>query len=61
MLEQQKERKMSNQRRSTTAMADSLGLLLRDLDRYPMPNYDEQVELAKRVAKGDDEAGCGRR
>ena len=37
-------------------MADSLGLLLRDLDRYPMPNYDEQVELAKRVAAGDDEA-----
>jgi RNA polymerase primary sigma factor len=56
VLEQQKERKMSNQRRSTTAMADSLGLLLRDLDRYPMPNYDEQVELAKRVAAGDDEA-----
>jgi RNA polymerase primary sigma factor len=30
--------------------------LLRDLDRYPMPNYDEQIELAKRVAAGDDEA-----
>ena len=37
-------------------MADSLGLLLRDLDRYPMPTYDEQVELAMRVAAGDDEA-----
>ena len=37
-------------------MADSLGLLLRDLDRYPMPNYDEQIELAKRVADGDEEA-----
>jgi RNA polymerase primary sigma factor len=37
-------------------MADSLGLLLRDLDRYPMPNYDEQVELAKRGATGDQEA-----
>jgi len=47
---------MSNPRRSTGSMADSLGLLLRDLDRYPMPNYDEQVELAKRVAAGDDEA-----
>jgi RNA polymerase primary sigma factor len=33
-----------------------LGLLMRDLDRYPMPNYDEQVELAKRVTAGDDEA-----
>jgi RNA polymerase primary sigma factor len=33
-----------------------LGLLLRDLDRYPMPNYDEQVELAKRVSAGDEEA-----
>jgi RNA polymerase primary sigma factor len=29
---------------------------MRDLDRYPMPNYDEQVELAKRVTAGDDEA-----
>ncbi len=47
---------MSNLRRSTGSTADSLGLLLRDLDRYPMPNYDEQVELAKRVADGDDEA-----
>lgn len=47
---------MSNPRRSTGSMADSLGLLLRALDRYPMPNYDEQVELAKRVAAGDDEA-----
>jgi RNA polymerase primary sigma factor len=35
---------------------DALGLLLRDLDRYPMPNYDEQVELAKRVAAGDEQA-----
>jgi RNA polymerase primary sigma factor len=35
-------------------MADSLGLLLRDLDQYPMPDYAEQVELAKRVAKGDE-------
>jgi len=47
---------MNNPRRSSSAQADSLGLLLRDLDQYPMPNYDEQVELAKRVATGDDEA-----
>jgi RNA polymerase primary sigma factor len=29
---------------------------MRDLDQYPMPNYDEQVELAKRVTAGDEEA-----
>ncbi len=33
-----------------------LALFMRDLDRYPMPNYDEQVELAKRVQNGDAEA-----
>jgi len=43
-------------RASYGTTADSLGLLLRDLDRYPMPNYDEQVELAKKVAAGDEEA-----
>jgi RNA polymerase primary sigma factor len=43
-------------RRTPANTNDMLGLLLRDLDRYPMPNYDEQVELAKRVAKGDPEA-----
>jgi len=47
---------MQSSRRGTTNTADTLGLLLRDLDRYPMPNYDEQVELAKRVASGDEEA-----
>ncbi len=48
---------MSTPRRSPSSpQADSLGLLLRDLDRYPMPDYDEQVALAKRVASGDDEA-----
>jgi len=47
---------MKSPRRQSTANADALGLLLRDLDRYPMPNYEEQVELAKRVAAGDDEA-----
>ena len=35
---------------------DSLGLLLRDLEQHPMPDYDEQLELAKRVAAGDEEA-----
>lgn len=43
-------------RRSSVNTNDMLGLLMRDLDRYPMPNYDEQVELAKRVAGGDEEA-----
>src|ERR1700720_2159924 len=43
-------------RRSSVNTNDMLGLLMRDLDRYPMPNYDEQVELAKRVAAGDEEA-----
>ncbi|HUZ09526.1 MAG TPA: sigma-70 family RNA polymerase sigma factor [Acidimicrobiales bacterium] len=39
-----------------TTTADSLGLMLRDLDRYPMPDHEQQIELAKRVAKGDLEA-----
>jgi len=43
-------------RRSSVNTNDMLGLLMRDLDRYPMPNYDEQVELAKRVTAGDEEA-----
>ena len=43
-------------RTSWSSSTDALGLLMRDLDQYPMPNYDEQVELAKRVAKGDTEA-----
>ncbi len=47
---------MATPRRTPTANADALGLLLHDLDRYPMPNYEEQVELAKRVAAGDEEA-----
>ncbi len=47
---------MTVQKRAAANTSDMLGLLLRDLDRYPMPNYDEQVELAKRVAAGDEEA-----
>jgi RNA polymerase primary sigma factor len=31
-------------------------LFLDDLDRYPLPDHEEQIELAKRVAAGDDEA-----
>jgi RNA polymerase primary sigma factor len=46
----------ANNRRAAANTNDMLGLLLRDLDRYPMPNYDEQVELAKRVTLGDEEA-----
>ena len=45
---------MTTNRATTTA--DSLGLMLRDLDRYPMPDHEQQIELAKRVAKGDLEA-----
>jgi RNA polymerase primary sigma factor len=39
-----------------TTTTDSLGLLLRDLERYPMPDHLEQVALAKRVAAGDLQA-----
>ncbi|MDE3007744.1 MAG: sigma-70 family RNA polymerase sigma factor [Acidobacteriota bacterium] len=46
----------TNPRRSAVNTNDMLGLLMRDLDRYPMPNYDEQVELAKRVTAGDEAA-----
>ncbi|MGH8996705.1 MAG: sigma-70 family RNA polymerase sigma factor, partial [Acidimicrobiales bacterium] len=37
-------------------MTDSLGLLLHDLEQHPMPDYDGQLALAKRVAAGDEEA-----
>jgi len=37
-------------------VTDSLGLLLRDLEQHPMPDYDGQLELAKRVAAGDEDA-----
>jgi len=35
---------------------DSVRYFLDDLDQYPLPDPDEQTELAKRVAAGDDEA-----
>jgi len=44
------------QQRSAVNVNDGLGLLLRDLDHYPMPSYEEQVDLAKRVTAGDEEA-----
>jgi RNA polymerase primary sigma factor len=47
---------VNSDKRTTVNTNDMLGLLMRDLDRYPMPNYDEQVELAKRVTAGDEEA-----
>ena len=40
-----------------TSTTDSLGLLLRDLDQYPMPDHEQQIALAKRVAAAGDEAG----
>jgi len=41
---------------TTTSTHDGIRLFLDDLDRYPLPDHDEQVELAKRVAAGDQEA-----
>jgi RNA polymerase primary sigma factor len=37
-------------------VTDSLGLLLRDLEQHPMPDYEGQLALAKRVAAGDETA-----
>jgi RNA polymerase primary sigma factor len=39
-----------------TTTPDSIRLFLDDLDRFPLPGPDEQVELAKAVAAGDDDA-----
>ncbi|HUC38037.1 MAG TPA: sigma-70 family RNA polymerase sigma factor [Acidimicrobiales bacterium] len=41
---------------TSTGTSDSIRLFLDDLDRYPLPDPTEQVELAKRVAEGDSEA-----
>lgn len=46
----------TSSRRTTNSSNDMLALFMRDLDKYPMPNYDEQVELAKRVHEGDADA-----
>jgi RNA polymerase primary sigma factor len=47
---------MSTSTKTSAAGTDSLGLLLRDLDQYPMPDHEQQIELAKRVAAGDEHA-----
>jgi RNA polymerase primary sigma factor len=39
-----------------TSTHDGIRLFLDDLDRYPLPGPEEQMELAKRVATGDEEA-----
>ena len=45
---------MSTLTKTTAGATDSLGLLLRDLDQYPMPDHEQQIALAKRVAAGDE-------
>jgi RNA polymerase primary sigma factor len=42
-------------KRATTT-PDTIRLFLDDLDRYPLPDPDEQIELAKAVSAGDDDA-----
>jgi RNA polymerase primary sigma factor len=41
---------------NSTSTPDGIRLFLDDLDRYPLPEHEQQVELAKRVAAGDAEA-----
>jgi RNA polymerase sigma factor (sigma-70 family) len=41
---------------ASMSTSDSIRLFLDDLDRHPLPDHEEQVELAKRVADGDEEA-----
>jgi RNA polymerase primary sigma factor len=41
---------------TTMGTSDSIRLFLDDLDRHPLPDPGEQVELAKRVAEGDEDA-----
>src|ERR1700728_2343645 len=42
--------------KSAVSTSDTLGLMLRDLDQFPMPDHEQQIELAKRVAAGDEVA-----
>jgi RNA polymerase primary sigma factor len=42
--------------RATSITQDSIRLFLDDLDAHPLPAPDEQVELAKAVAAGDEDA-----
>ena len=39
-----------------TATTDALGLFLREIRRYPLLTAEEEVELAKRIERGDSEA-----
>ncbi len=42
--------------KTSSTSPDGIRMFLDDLDRFPLPDHDQQVELAKRVAAGDDEA-----
>ncbi len=42
--------------KSAVSTSDTLGLMLKDLDQFPMPDHEQQVELAKRVVAGDEAA-----
>jgi len=39
-----------------TATTDALGMFLRDIRQFPLLTADEEVELAKRIERGDREA-----
>jgi RNA polymerase primary sigma factor len=39
-----------------SATTDTLGMFLREIRRYPLLTAQEEVELAKRIEEGDDEA-----
>src|SRR5271163_3933996 len=41
---------------NTANSTDGIRLFLDDLDHHPLPDHDQQVELAKRVAAGDEDA-----
>ena len=50
------EERLERMMKSAVSTSDTLGLMLRDLDQFPMPDHEQQVELAKRVAAGDEAA-----
>ncbi|MHB8263927.1 MAG: sigma-70 family RNA polymerase sigma factor [Acidimicrobiales bacterium] len=39
-----------------TGTVDTMHTFLENLDKYPMPSADEQTELARKVAEGDEDA-----
>jgi RNA polymerase primary sigma factor len=41
---------------NSASSIDGIRLFLDDLDHHPLPDHDQQVELAKLVAAGDDDA-----